>query len=170
MIAAVPAGIACAPLAAHALTSKKGSVLASDGQLYDGASLRESARFLENAKDVGKAAGVFGRNLFVVIGEDITFVPLTDLSGKSEDRIEEIVVDRVTKDVLDRAIAANAASASDDSGAGTLVSGGRRVLPGLWLLRRAGQPPRQLVLTSASWQKKKSVFLKRRPKLLPKKS
>ena len=125
MIAAVAAGIACAPLAAHALTFKKGQVLGSDGQIYDGASPRESARILENAKDGGKAAGVFGRNLFVVIGEDITFIPLTDLSGKSEDQIEEIVVDRVTKDVLDRAIAANAASASDDSGAGTLVSGGQ---------------------------------------------
>ena len=124
MIAAVAAGIGCAPLAAHALTFKKGQVLGSDGQIYDGASPRESARILENAKDGGKAAGVFGRNLFVVIGEDITFIPLTDLSGKSEDQIEEIVVDRVTNDVLDRAIAANVASASDDSGAGTLVSGG----------------------------------------------
>ena len=150
MIATVAAGIACAPLAAHALTFKKGQVLGSDGQVYDGASPRETARILENAKYGGKAVGGFGRNLFVVIGEDITFIPLTDLSGKSEDQIEEIVVDRGTKDVLNRAIAANAASASDDSGAGTLVSGGRRVLPGLWLLRRAGQPPRQLVLTSAS--------------------
>ena len=111
MIAAVAAGIACAPLAAHALTFKKGQVLGSDGQIYDGASPRESARMLENAKDGGKAAGVFGRNLYVVIGEDITFIPLTDLSGKSEDQIEEIVVDRVTKDVLDRAIAAEAAAA-----------------------------------------------------------
>ena len=85
MIAAVAASIACAPQAAHALTFKKGQVLGSDGQIYGGASPRESARILENAKDGGKAAGVFGRNLFVVIGEDITFIPLTDLSGKSQD-------------------------------------------------------------------------------------
>ena len=52
MIAAVAAGIACAPLAAHALTFKKGQVLGSDGQIYDGASPRESARILENAKDL----------------------------------------------------------------------------------------------------------------------
>ena len=58
MIAAVAAGIACAPLAAHALTFKKGQVLGNDGQIYDGASPRESARLLETAKDGGKAAGV----------------------------------------------------------------------------------------------------------------
>ncbi|MAB19300.1 MAG: hypothetical protein CMN39_07305 [SAR116 cluster bacterium] len=125
MIAAVAAGIACAPLAAHALTFKKGQVLGNDGQIYDGASPRESARLLETAKDGGKAAGVFGRNLYVVIGEDITFIPLTDLAGKSEDQIEEIVVDRVTKDVLDRAVAVNAANANDDAGTGALVSGGQ---------------------------------------------
>jgi hypothetical protein len=129
MIAAVAAGIACAPLAAHALTFKKGQVLGNDGQIYDGASPRESARLLETAKDGGKAAGVFGRNLYVVIGEDITFIPLTDLAGKSEDQIEEIVVDRVTKDVLDRAIAVNAANANDDAGTGALVSGGQAVPP-----------------------------------------
>ena len=100
MIAAVAAGIACAPLAAHALTFKKGQVLGNDGQIYDGASPRESARLLETAKDGGKAAGVFGRNLYVVIGEDITFIPLTDP-------------------------AVNAANANDDAGTGALVSGGQ---------------------------------------------
>ena len=41
MIAAVAAGIACAPLAAHALTFKKGQVLGNDGEIYDGSSPRE---------------------------------------------------------------------------------------------------------------------------------
>ena len=88
MIAAVAAGIACAPLAAHALTFKKGQVLGNDGQIYDGASPRESARLLETAKDGGKAAGVFGRNLYVVIGEDITFIPLTDLAESLKTRLK----------------------------------------------------------------------------------
>ena len=61
----------------------------------------------------------------MVIGEDITFIPLTDLAGKSEDQIEEIVVERVTKNVLDWAVVVNAANANDDAGTGALVSGGQ---------------------------------------------
>ena len=38
------------PLAAHALTFKKGQVLGSDGQIYDGASPAEIAKLISVAK------------------------------------------------------------------------------------------------------------------------
>ena len=38
------------PLAAHALTFKKGQVLGSDGQIYDGASPAEIARLISVSK------------------------------------------------------------------------------------------------------------------------
>ena len=57
MIAAVAAGIACAPLAAHALTFKKGQVLGSDGQIYDGASPVSQRGFSKMPKTAAKRQG-----------------------------------------------------------------------------------------------------------------
>ena len=48
------------PIAAHALTFKKGQVLRNDGQIYDGASTAEIAKLISVAKEEGKTAGVFG--------------------------------------------------------------------------------------------------------------
>ena len=122
MRVAVVAMCAFIPLSAQALTFKKGQVLGNDGQLYEGASPEEMDKLVAKAKDDGKTAGVFGRNLFVIVGESVSFIPLSDLSGKSQDQIEEIVVDRVTKDVMDRAlqeanVAGSAATVAADGNA-----------------------------------------------------
>ena len=71
------------PLAAHALTFKNGQVLGNDGQIYDGAAPAEIAKLISVAKEEGKTAGVFGGNLFVIVNDDVTFIPITDLAGKS---------------------------------------------------------------------------------------
>lgn len=92
------------PLAAHALTFKKGQVLGSDGQIYDGASPAEIAKLISVAKEEGKTAGVFGGNLFVIVNDGVTFIPITDLAGKSEEDIEALVVERVTADVMSRLV------------------------------------------------------------------
>ena len=91
-------------LAAHALTFKKGQVLGSDGQIYDGASPAEIAKLISVAKEEGKTAGVFGGNLFVIVNDGVTFIPITDLAGKSEEDIEALVVERVTADVMSRLV------------------------------------------------------------------
>ena len=92
------------PIAAHALTFKKGQVLGSDGQIYDGASPAEIAKLISVAKEEGKTAGVFGGNLFVIVNDGVTFIPITDLAGKSEEDIEALVVERVTADVITRLV------------------------------------------------------------------
>ena len=122
MRVAVVAMCAFIPLSAQALTFKKGQVLGNDGQLYEGASPEEMDKLVAKAKDDGKTAGVFVRNMFVIVRESVSFIPLSDLSGKSQDQIEEIVVDRVTKDVMDRAlqeanVAGSAATVAADGNA-----------------------------------------------------
>ena len=49
----------------------------------------------------GESAGVAGGKLFVVVNDTITFVPLTDLVGKSEEAVKEIVVEKVTETVTE---------------------------------------------------------------------
>ena len=45
---------------------------------------------------------MFGGNLFVIVNDGVTFIPITDLAGKSEEDIEALVVERVTADVMTR--------------------------------------------------------------------
>ena len=87
------------PLAASALTFKKGQVLGSDGQIYDGASPDLRDRLIKKAQRTGESAGVTAGKLFVVVNDAITFVPLSDLAGKSEETVKEIVVEKVTETV-----------------------------------------------------------------------
>ena len=85
------------PLAASALTFKKGQVLGSDGQIYDGASPDLRDRLIKKAQRTGESAGVTAGKMFVVVNDTITFVPLSDLAGKSEETVKEIVVEKVTE-------------------------------------------------------------------------
>ena len=87
------------PLAASALTFKKGQVLGSDGQIYDGASPDLRDRLIKKAQRTSESAGVTAGKLFVVVNDTITFVPLSDLVGKSEETVKEIVVEKVTETV-----------------------------------------------------------------------
>ena len=84
------------------------------------------------AKEEGKTAGVFGGNLFVIVNDGVTFIPITDLAGKSEEVIEALVVERVTADVMGRlagvsgdaaapAVAATGAAASVSTAASAPV-------------------------------------------------
>ena len=75
------------PLAANALTFKRGRVLGNDGQIYDGASPAEFARLISVAKEEGKTTGIFGGNLFVIVNNGVTFIPITDPAVKSEEDI-----------------------------------------------------------------------------------
>ena len=95
------AAIAAMPVAGSALTLKKGQVLGSDGQIHDGASPDVRTRLIARAQDGGKSAGVTAGQLYVVVRDTITFVPITDIVGKSEETVKEIVVEKVTETITE---------------------------------------------------------------------
>ena len=87
------------PMTASALTFKKGQILGPDGKVYDGASPQLRARLIAEAEAGGKSAGVAAGQLFVVAKGTVTFVPLTEIAGKSEESVKDIVVEKVTETV-----------------------------------------------------------------------
>jgi hypothetical protein len=99
---------------ANALTLKSGEVLSSDGKIYSGASPDQKAAIVANSRNKGlfggdgKKAGVRGSNIFVVIADDVVFVPLTDVQGKSKEQMMEIIAEAAGKQ-----LGPNAPDASD---------------------------------------------------------
>lgn len=93
--------LALATSSAMALTFKKGQVLGSDGKIYGGASPEETARLIKNAADGGESAGVRGNNLFVVMDDELVFIPLSDLSGKTKETRMDIVKAHVIANATD---------------------------------------------------------------------
>jgi hypothetical protein len=93
--------LALATSSAMALTFKKGQVLGSDGKIYDGASPEETARLIKNAADGGESAGVRGNSLFVVMDDELVFIPLSDLSGKTKETRMDIVKAHVIANATD---------------------------------------------------------------------
>ena len=95
--------VACASLAiasaAQALTFKKGEVLGPDGEIYHGASPEQMERLIERAASEDMPAGVTGNNVFVVVGDKVSFVPISDLRGASQDKQLQIIGDQVVKDI-----------------------------------------------------------------------
>lgn len=69
---------------AQALTLQKGQVIGADGNVHDGASPEQKEVYINRAKQGGDQAGVAGSNVFVVVEDDIAFVPITELAGKSK--------------------------------------------------------------------------------------
>ena len=84
---------------AQALTFKSGEVLGSDGQVYEGASPEQMDRLVEKAKASGDVGGVTGNNVFVVVGENVTFIPVSDLKGLSKESQIAVVGDAVVQDL-----------------------------------------------------------------------
>jgi hypothetical protein len=106
---------------AQALTLKTGEVLGSDGKVYEGASPAERAALIETAGRTGKSAGVWGNNIYVVSGENVTFVPLRKIRGKQTESIKQIVGDAVIQDVtgiegLKMSAVENARKLADEQG------------------------------------------------------
>ena len=93
------AGAVCVAGSAHALTLKSGEVLGSDGAVYEGASPSQMENIKKRAIESGKNAGVTGDNVFVVTGEQVVFIPVSELAGKSDEQMEELVGTRVIQSV-----------------------------------------------------------------------
>lgn len=83
----------------NALTFKKGEVLGSDGEVYHGASPDQIDRLVEKAKDTGDVGGVTGNNVFVVVGEDVTFIPVNDLRNLPKESQINVIGDAVVQDL-----------------------------------------------------------------------
>jgi len=99
--------------AASALTLKSGEELSSDGKVYSGASPEQRAAIVVQSKSRGlfgdgKKAGVRGSNIFVVVGEDVVFVPVKDVRGKSREQMMDIIAEAAGEQ-----IGPNAPDASD---------------------------------------------------------
>ena len=84
-----------------ALTLKKGQVIGGDGGVYDGASPAAKEALKKRALADGKSSGITGNNLYVVVEGVVTFIPLSELTGKSEQGIEELVVGKVTATMME---------------------------------------------------------------------
>ena len=84
---------------ATALTFKKGEVLGPDGNLYTGASPEQVERLIECAADQDLPAGVVGNNVFVVLEDKVSFVPVSELSGKTKETQLEVIGDQVVQDI-----------------------------------------------------------------------
>jgi len=78
-----------------ALTFKKGQVLGADGQLYEGASPEQEEALIKRAEEEGEVAGVSGSNLFVIIEGEITYVPLSEVRGKTKESMKEVIAAHV---------------------------------------------------------------------------
>ena len=85
--------------AAQALTLKKGQVIGGDGAIYDGASPEVQENLIANAKRTGKNVGVSAGNVFVIVGEDVTYVSTKDLAGKSKSQMVDVVGDAVVENI-----------------------------------------------------------------------
>ena len=84
---------------ASALTFKKGEVLGPDGNVYTGASPEQIDRLIERAADQDLPAGVVGNNVFVVVEEQVSFVPVSDLSGKTKESQLQVIGNQVVQDM-----------------------------------------------------------------------
>ena len=84
---------------AQALTLKKGQVIGGDGEIYEGASPEVQENLIANAKRTGKNVGVSAGNVFVIVGEQVTYVSTKDLAGKSKDQMVSVVGDAVVENV-----------------------------------------------------------------------
>lgn len=82
---------------ANALTLKSGEVLSSDGKIYSGASPEQKEAIIAKSKTTGlfgregAKAGVRGSNIFVVVGDDLVFVPITEVQGKSKEQMMDVI-------------------------------------------------------------------------------
>ncbi|MGC6453348.1 MAG: hypothetical protein ACON31_05530 [Candidatus Puniceispirillaceae bacterium] len=90
-VAVMLAATLCAAAPVAALTFKKGQVLGADGNVYDGASPDQEAALIKKAEDEGELAGIAGTNLYVVLEGKVTYVPLSEVRGKTKEGMKEVI-------------------------------------------------------------------------------
>ena len=116
---------------ASALTFKKGEVLGPDGNVYTGASPEQLDRLIERAAEQDLPAGVVGNNVFVVVEDQVSFVPVSDLSGKTKESQLQVIGNQVVQDMtgndeitFEQVQALNEASAATGEDVSALLADG----------------------------------------------
>ena len=67
--------------------------------MYEGASPEQIERIIENARESEEIGGVMGNNVFVVVGENVTFIPVSDLRNLPKETQIAVVGDAVIQDL-----------------------------------------------------------------------
>ena len=67
--------------------------------MYEGASPEQIERLVEKANESGDVGGITGNNVFVVVGEDVTFIPVNDLRGLPKDSQISVIGNAVVRDL-----------------------------------------------------------------------
>ena len=88
---------------AFALTLKTGQVVGADGEVYTGASPEQQANLVANAERKGEMVGVSSGNVFVIVGETVTYIPVQEIAGKTDEGILTTVGDAVIQNVTGNA-------------------------------------------------------------------
>ena len=101
--------------AGFALTLKSGQVLSFDGQVYDGASPEQQDALIARSKEKGwfgaegKKSGVQRSNVYIVVQDELVFVPIKEIQGKSKEGVTEVIknhiVDALMADATAKVIA-----------------------------------------------------------------
>ena len=86
---------------AHAqdLVLKSNEVLGPDGEVHTGASPQQMERLIERAQEGGLPAGVVGNLVFVVIEDHVSFIPVSDIVGKTKESQLSEIGDQVVRDL-----------------------------------------------------------------------
>lgn len=87
--------------AAFSLTLKKGQVIGGDGLVYDGASPEQKENLKKVAQSTGKSAGVQGNNVYILVEDEVIFVPVQDIAGKQKETVKSIITATVVNEVTD---------------------------------------------------------------------
>jgi len=92
--------------AGAALTLKSGQVLSSDGQVYDGASPDQQEALIAKSKEKGwfgaegKKSGVQGSNVYIVVQDELVFVPIKEIKGKSKEGVTEVIKNHIVDTLM----------------------------------------------------------------------
>ena len=82
------------------LTIKSGQII-SNGFLYEGASPKAIAALKKQIEDGKEPAGLFGTSVYIYAEENVLFVPVSSLVGKSRSEIRSIITATVVNEVTE---------------------------------------------------------------------
>lgn len=111
----------------QALTFKSGEVLGADGKIYQGASPEVAENIAKAAQEEDffgnkKTAGVVGKSVFIVVEDQTVFVPLSEIVGKSDDEITEVITNHIVTALTANLVAFHSADGATAAEADEAVS------------------------------------------------
>jgi hypothetical protein len=74
-----------------AVTIKSGEVLGADGKVYKGASPEQKDKIISSLSKKDKPVEIINNNLMILHEDKLISIPLSELNGKSDKKIDEII-------------------------------------------------------------------------------